>query len=185
MREEQTELMRYYNQHILDKFINWYIETNSIDLTTYEIHKENFHSYDAIIQIEAKNKIKSSNVLSFSLREDLILVNWETNRSNHRLDGFAYEKYVIYNVYDASDTDKVKVVFFAGSLVYNGMIATDDVYPSYGEYILLDEEQINDLMIKKFYLFKDNVRTIIIENQTKVLELETAMKEKPLYLRVP
>lgn len=182
MREEQTELIRYYNQHILDKFINWYVEANSVDLTTYEIHKENLHNYDAIIQIEAKNKIKSSNVLSFSLRDDFILVNWETNRFNHRLDGCAYEKYLVCK---ASDKDEVKIIFHAGSLAYNGMIATEGVCPSYGEYILLDEEEINDLMIKKTYLFKENVRTIIIKNQIKVLQLLDAIKKKPLYLRIP
>lgn len=182
MREEQTELMRYYNQHILDKFVNWYIEANSVDLTTYKIHKDNFHSYDAIIQIEAKNKIKSSNILSFSLRYNFIFVNWQTNRVNHRLDDFAYEKYLVCK---APDKDEVKVVFCAGSLIYNGMTATDDVYPWHGEHILLDEEQINDLMTKKSYLFKDNIRTLIIEDETKVLELEAGLKEKPLYLRIP
>lgn len=40
-------------------------------------------------------------------------------------------------------------------------------------------------MTKKSYLFKDNIRTIIIEDETKVLELEAGLKEKPLYLRIP
>lgn len=182
MREEQTDLMRCYHQHILDKFVNWYIEANNVDLRTYKVHKNNFHSYDAIIQIEAKNKIKSSNILSFSLRDNFILVNWQTNRFNHRLDGFAYEKYLVCK---ALDKDEVKVVFCAGDFTYHGLVATVNVYPQHSEYILLDEEKISDLMIKKSCLFKDCVRTVIIKDQTKVLELETAIKEKPLYLRVP
>ena len=49
----------------------------------------------------------------------------KTNKFNHRLDDFAYEKYLVCK---APDKDEVKVVFCAGSLIYNGMITTDGVY---------------------------------------------------------